>query len=169
MRAFLRRFHVRRQPPGPPRSPFERPRHLTTEKSFWPPPGAADRPEETAARAVSRATRRPGVMNLRKELSLAACLLAILLSVVGAVPAHVSAQAAGGADAADYAAVADESFVIYQDAQGETVCRPATPAERERIRNASGTHVIYRGAPRRKVADGAGGEYLMQNSVEDSS
>ena len=107
-------------------------------------------------------------MNLRKELTLAACLLALLLPFAGAFAAPARAQSSGG-DAADYVPVADESFVIYQDEQGETVCRPATPAERERIRNASGTHVIYSGAPRRKVIDGGGGEYLMQNSVEDSS
>ncbi|HEX8283724.1 MAG TPA: NF038122 family metalloprotease [Pyrinomonadaceae bacterium] len=106
---------------------------------------------------------------MRKELTLAAALLALLFSFAGAFVAPASAQSAGGdADAATYDSVADESFVIFQNEAGETVCRPATPAERERIRNVSGTHVIYHGAPRRKVIDG-GGEYLMQNSVEDSS
>jgi hypothetical protein len=107
-------------------------------------------------------------MNLRKELTLAAALLALLFSLAGAAPAPASAQSAAPDDAAEYVAVADESFVIYQDERGETVCRPATPAERERIQNAAGTHVIYRGAPRRKVIDG-GGQYMMQQAYDEST
>ena len=110
-------------------------------------------------------------MNLRKELTLAASLLALLFSFAGAFVAPASAQSAStdAPDTTEYFPVADESFVIYQNERGETVCRPATAAERERIQNAGGTHVIYHGAPRRKVTDGVGGEYMMQNSVEDSS
>jgi hypothetical protein len=93
-------------------------------------------------------------MNLRKELTLSAALLALLFSFAGAAPTPAGAQSAGAGDAAEYVAVADESFIIYQNDRGETVCRPATPAERERIQNADGTHVIYRGAPRRNVVDG---------------
>ena len=106
----------------------------------------------------------------KKELSLAAFLLALIFTFAGSLVAPARAQAGATADdaAAEYVPVADESFVLYQNEAGETVCRPATPAERERIRNADGTHVIYRGAPqRRRVIDGE--EVLMQNSVEDST
>ena len=109
-------------------------------------------------------------MNLRKKLSLAACLLALIFTFAGSPVAPARAQVAAAADdaAAEYVPVADESFVLYQNEAGETVCRPATAAERERIRQADGTHVIYPGAPRRRsVIDGQ--ELLMQNSVEDST
>ncbi|MET0624570.1 MAG: NF038122 family metalloprotease [Pyrinomonadaceae bacterium] len=105
---------------------------------------------------------------MRKELTLAAALVALLFSFAGAFVAPASAQSAGPGDATEYVAVADESFIIYQNERGETVCRPATSAERERIQNAGGTRVIYRGAPRRKVIDDGGGEFMMQ-SYEEST
>jgi hypothetical protein len=168
MRAFFaprRLFGARRR--GHPEAFSSARDTCTKEQELWPPQGAAGRPEETAARSTVRARPSPPwSLNLRKELTLAAALLALVFSFAGAFVAPASAQSAGSGDATEYVPVADESFIIYQDERGETICRPATPAERERIQNAGGTRVIYRGAPRRKVIDG--GEYMTQTYEEST-
>src|SRR4051794_17669903 len=89
----------------------------------------------------------PGVGLLRKGISLAACLMALMFAFAG--PAR--AQTGGGTE---YAGVLEDSFVFSQNEKGETVCRVAPPEERDRARAAAATHVISRGAPpRRKVLD----------------
>jgi hypothetical protein len=88
--------------------------------------------------------------------------MALILTFAG------SARAQAGGEP-EFNGVLEESFVLFQNGKGETVCRVASPAERERLRASAATHVIYRGAPqRRKVAD-YGYEVLEPNSVEDTS
>src|SRR5829696_7481800 len=92
--------------------------------------------------------------------------MALVFVVAGAVARPARAQAGGEPE---FVGLPGESFILFQNERGETVCRVATPAERERIRAAAATHVIYRGAPlRRKVLD-YGQEVLVPNSVGDSS
>jgi hypothetical protein len=87
------------------------------------------------------------------------------LIFAGSVAGPARAQTGGQG----FTGVLEESFVLFQNERGETACRVATPEERERIRAAAATHVIYRGAPtRRKVMD-YGQEVLVPNSVADSS
>ena len=72
-----------------------------------------------------------------------------MLASAGTTPLSARTQtgwspSAGGADAS-------QAFVLYQDEQGETICRQATAAERQRIVERAGgpTRVIYEGAPLR--------------------
>ncbi|HEX8189681.1 MAG TPA: NF038122 family metalloprotease, partial [Pyrinomonadaceae bacterium] len=103
---------------------------------------------------------------MRKEISLAACIVALVFALAGSFVVPVRAQAGGEPM---LTGVLENSFVIYQDEKGETACRVATPAEHERMRADGATHVIYRGAPtRRKVTD-YGYDVLEPNSVEHTS
>ena len=95
---------------------------------------------------------------LRREISLTFCLLALIFTFAG--PAR--AQSGGGQE---YVGVLEDSFILYQNEQGETVCRPATAEERARIRAAAGTHVIYRGAPLRRRVTTFGYEVLEPNAA----
>jgi hypothetical protein len=65
--------------------------------------------------------------------------------------------------------VLEDSFVLYQNEQGETACRVATPAERESIHANDATHVIYRGAPVRRKVTEYGYDVLEYNSAQDTS
>jgi hypothetical protein len=103
---------------------------------------------------------------LRKQISLTLCLLALALVCAGSFVAPARAQSAAEPEVTD---VSEESFVLYQDEQGETVCRPTTSEERERIRAAASTRVIYRGAPQRRQKTAYGEEILVPNSAEDST
>ena len=103
---------------------------------------------------------------MRKEISLTACLLALVFAFAGSFVAPARAQTPAEPE---FAAVPEDSFVLYQDEHGETVCRPATAEEHVRIRAAAATRVIYRGAPKRRQMTAYGEEILVPNSVEDSS
>lgn len=88
---------------------------------------------------------------MRKEITLAASLLSLLLTLTAPATAQTRIEAAP-----------DESFVIFQDEGGPMVCREATEVERARPRGAASTHVIYHGAPLRRV-----GERLVANAPAD--
>ncbi|HEX8294574.1 MAG TPA: NF038122 family metalloprotease [Pyrinomonadaceae bacterium] len=103
---------------------------------------------------------------MRKEISLAACLVALIFALAGTSVGPVRAQAGGEPV---LTGVLENSFVIYQDEEGETACRVAAPAERERLRADGATHVIYRGAPARRKATGYGHDVLEYNSAQDTS
>jgi hypothetical protein len=90
----------------------------------------------------------------------------LVFAFAGPVVGPARAQAGGEPE---FVGVPEESFVLFQNERGETVCRVATPAERERIRAAAATHVIYHGAPRRRKVFASGDEVLVPNSVQDSS
>ena len=102
---------------------------------------------------------------MRKEITSAACLLALLFAFAGAF--HAPARAQSGEP--EVVPVYDESFILYQNERGETVCRVATPQERERIHEGGDTRVIYRGAPMRRAHTDGGDEYLTANAAEDST
>ncbi len=91
--------------------------------------------------------------DLRKEITFAARLLSLLLTLSATATAQTGLGAAP-----------DESFILFQDEGGATVCRKATEAERARLRKADSTHVIYHGAPLRRV-----GERLVANAPADST
>ena len=78
-------------------------------------------------------------------------------------------RAQTGGEPQQYAGAPEESFILYQNEQGETVCRPATAEEHARLRAQAATHVIYRGAPQRRNVTEFGHEVFEPNSVEDSS
>ncbi|HEY0173815.1 MAG TPA: NF038122 family metalloprotease [Pyrinomonadaceae bacterium] len=103
---------------------------------------------------------------MRKEISLAACLVALIFALAGSFVGPVRAQAGGEPV---LTGVLEDSFVLYQNEKGETICRVATPAERERVSADGTTHVIYRGAPVRRKVTGYGYDVLEDNSVEDTS
>src|SRR5215207_7689618 len=107
-----------------------------------------------------------GVGILRKEISLAACLVALIFALAGSFVGPVRAQEGGEPV---LTGVLEDSFVLYRNEKGETTCRVATPAERERIRANGATHVIYRGAPVRRKVTGYGYDVLEYNSVQDTS
>jgi hypothetical protein len=103
---------------------------------------------------------------LRKEISLAPCIVALIFALAGSFVGPVRAQAGGEPV---LTGVLEDSFVLYQNEKGETVCRVAAPAERERIRANDTTHVIYRGAPMRRKVTENGYDVLEYNSVQDTS
>jgi hypothetical protein len=82
---------------------------------------------------------------LHKDISLAACLGALIFALAGSFVGPARAQAGGEPV---LTGVPEDSFVIYQNEQGETACRAATPAERERIRanHTSSTAALPSGA-----------------------
>ncbi|HEX8557339.1 MAG TPA: NF038122 family metalloprotease [Pyrinomonadaceae bacterium] len=90
----------------------------------------------------------------RRAQRLLPTALALLLAT--AAPAALAARAQTGDTPAPAASPSKEpragsSFVIYRDASGETVCRPADEAEMRgllRSREARGGRLIYAGAPR---------------------
>ncbi|MET0648325.1 MAG: NF038122 family metalloprotease [Pyrinomonadaceae bacterium] len=103
---------------------------------------------------------------MRKIFSLTSCLLALVFACAASFVAPVRAQS--GAEP-EFVAALEESFILYQNEKGETACRPATPEERARLRAAAGTHVIYRGAPLRRVVSDYGDEVLVPNAPADYS
>ena len=103
---------------------------------------------------------------MRKEISLAACLVALIFALAGSFVGPVRAQAGGEPV---LTGVLEDSYVLYLNEKGETACRVATPAERERIHANGATHVIYRGAPVRRKVTEYGYDVLEYNSVEDTS
>jgi hypothetical protein len=103
---------------------------------------------------------------LRKTINLTACLLALVFAFAGSFAGPARAQT--GAEP-ELVSVPAESFVLFENERGETVCRVATPEEHERLRAAAATHVIYHGAPRRRQVLDSGDEILLPNAVEDSS
>ncbi|HEX8284487.1 MAG TPA: NF038122 family metalloprotease [Pyrinomonadaceae bacterium] len=103
---------------------------------------------------------------MRKEKSLAACLVALIFAIAGSFVGPARAQAGGEPV---LTGVLQDSFVLYQNEKGEMACRVATPAERERIGANGATHVIYRGAPVRRKVTGYGYDVLEYNSAQDTS
>ena len=92
--------------------------------------------------------------------------MALIFALAGSFVGPVRAQEGGEPV---LTGVLEDSFVLYQNEKGETVCRVATPAERERIRANGATHVIYRGAPVRRKVTEYGYDVLEYNSVQDTS
>jgi len=92
--------------------------------------------------------------------------MALVFAFAGTFAGPARAQTGGGTE---YAGVLEDSFVLFQNEQGETVCRVATPEERERVRAAAATHVIYRGAPTRRQVLDDNQEVLVPNSAQDVS
>ncbi|HEV7890689.1 MAG TPA: NF038122 family metalloprotease [Pyrinomonadaceae bacterium] len=91
-----------------------------------------------------------------------ACLLATLTALAGIVPAFAGAQSGAKPRAFANSSSSSEKnprfgygLVVYQDENGDAVCRAADSAELQRILDRRGEkHVIYSGAPTTRTASG---------------